>query len=161
MIVGFTGHQRIDHPERWTWVRGQFARILEETASPGDRVMTALAEGADQLFAEVALTAGVPVEVIVPCQRYETAFSDPAARARYRRLLTNAAAITKLDFAAPSEEAYLAAGKHIVERADLLVALWNGKPAAGKGGTGDIVEYARSRGRAVIHVDPDIMQVLG
>jgi hypothetical protein len=62
---------------------------------------------------------------------------------------------------APSEDAYLAAGKHIVDRAGLLVALWNGKPAAGKGGTGDIVAYARSQGRPVVHVHPDLMLVFG
>lgn len=161
MIIGFTGHQKIDNPERWTWVREQFARVLREAAGRKDRVIVALAEGGDQLFAETALASGIPFAVVVPCEGYETSFDSPTARARYLELLGLAVGITRLGFPAPSEDAYLAAGKYIVEQAGLLVALWNGKPAAGKGGTGDIVAYARSQGRPVIHIHPDLGQVLG
>jgi hypothetical protein len=76
-------------------------------------------------------------------------------------LLARAATVNVLPFAEPSEDAYLAAGKYVVDRADILVTLWNGKPAAGKGGTGDIVEYARLLNRPVIHIDPDLLQVTG
>ena len=161
MFIGFTGHQRIDYPDRWGWIRGEFTRVLAKAAVRGHRVILALAEGGDQLFAEAAIDGGVPFEVVVPCAEYETAFSDPAARKRYGELLRSAAGITRLGFALPSEEAYLAAGMYIVERAELIVALWNGKPAAGKGGTGDIVAYARSQGRPVIHINPDLLQVFG
>ncbi len=161
MIIGFTGHQRIDRPERWGWIREQFARVLGEAAGRGDRVMSALAAGGDQLFAETALGLGVPVEVVIPCDGYETTFDEPEELERYEKLLARAAGVTRLGFAAPSEDAYLAAGQHIVDRAGLLVALWNGKPAAGKGGTGDIVAYAREHGRPVIHVHPGLMQVFG
>jgi hypothetical protein len=161
MYIGFTGHQKIDRPERWDWIREQFARVLQKAAGRGDRVLSALAAGGDQLFAETALGLGVPVEVIIPCGGYETTFDEPGEQERYEGLLVKAAEVTRLGFAAPSEDAYLAAGQHIVDRAGLLVALWNGKPAAGKGGTGDIVAYARDRGRPVIHVHPDVMQVFG
>src|SRR5436305_871250 len=117
MVVGFTGHQKIGRPERWGWVREQFARVLGEAVGRGDRVMLALAEGGDQLFAETALAAGVPVEVIIPCDGYETTFDEPGERARYEELLRKAAGVTRLRFPAPSEDAYLAAGKHIVDRA--------------------------------------------
>lgn len=159
MIVGFTGHQRIDHPDRWGWVQEQFARILGELAD--GRVSASLADGGDQLFVETALALGRPIDVILPCAGYETTFSDANSAMRYRDLLARAVTVHTLDFPRPSEEAFLAAGKYIVDRASLVVALWNGKPAAGKGGTGDIVGYARSLNRPVVHIHPDLLQVSG
>jgi hypothetical protein len=44
-------------------------------------------------------------------------------------------------------EAYLATGKHLVDECDILLAVWDGQPAKGKGGTGDIVEYAHMQGK--------------
>ncbi len=39
--------------------------------------------------------------------------------------------------------------------ADLMVAVWNGRPAAGLGGTADIVKYALNSGKPVLHLDPE------
>lgn len=161
MIIGFTGHQRIDHPDRWGWVQEQFAQILREVATPNDRALTALAAGGDQLFCQVALAARIEIEVVVPCAGYEAAFERPEEVSEYESLLARASGVTRLNFPAPSEDAFLAAGVHVVDRAGLVVALWNGNAAAGKGGTGDIVEYARQRKLPVIHVDPELMQVFG
>jgi hypothetical protein len=161
MNIGFTGHQKIDRPERWGWVREQFARILGEAAGRSDRVMSSLAAGGDQLFAETALGLGMAVEVVIPCNGYESTFDEPGELERYEELLGKAVAVTRLGFPSPSEDAYLAAGKHIIDWSGLVIALWNGKPAGGKGGTGDIVAYAHERARPVIHVHPDLMQVFG
>lgn len=160
MINGFTGHQKIDHPERWGWVQEQFQRILREVARQGDRAASSLAKGGDQIFSQMALAEGLAIEVVVPCAGYERTFDDSKDLAQYKELLGQAVEVTTLEFPMPSEDAFLAAGKRIVDRSDRVVALWNGKKAAGKGGTGDIVEYARELGRLVIHVNPDSMQVL-
>jgi hypothetical protein len=40
---------------------------------------------------------------------------------------------------------YALAGAYIAERADVLIAVWDGAPARGTGGTGDIVAW-RDRG---------------
>lgn len=161
MIIGFTGHQRVDDPDRWGWVQEQFSRILQEVAKPGDRAMTSLAKGGDQLFSSVALTRGIAIDVIVPCTDYETTFNEPGDLAQYESLLTQATNVIVLDFPGPSQEAFLAAGIHVVKHSGLLVTLWNGKAAIGKGGTGDIVAYAREQRLPVIHIHPDHMQVFG
>jgi len=46
------------------------------------------------------------------------------------------------------------AGEKIVEEADIVVAVWDGKPAAGLGGTADIVEYARELEKPLIWINP-------
>lgn len=160
MIIGFCGHQRIDHPEYWGWVRDQFDSVLRKRIASDPRVTLALAEGGDQTFAEAALALGICVDVVVPCSRYEDTFQGDD-KAKYRELLARVTTAITLDFNEPSQEAFLAAGKYVVDRCDLLVTLWNGKVAAGKGGTGDIVEYARTLSRPVIHVHPDQLEVTG
>ena len=63
--------------------------------------------------------------------------------------------IEQLDHNSPSEEAFLDAGQHVVDRSDRLIAVWDGDDAQGKGGTGDVVRYARERGIEVIVVWPE------
>lgn len=56
-----------------------------------------------------------------------------------------------LPFSEPSEEAFYAAGKAVVDACDWLIAVWDGEPARGLGGSADVVAYARNRGK-VVHV---------
>jgi hypothetical protein len=42
-----------------------------------------------------------------------------------------------------------------VNRSDRLLAVWDGKPAQGLGGTGDIVAYAKSRGLPTTVIWPE------
>src|SRR4029077_15421939 len=55
--------------------------------------------------------------------------------------------------------AYLECGILVVEEADLLVAVWDGKPARGVGGTADIVTIARNSIKPLILVDPDSLVI--
>jgi hypothetical protein len=45
-----------------------------------------------------------------------------------------------------TEEAHTAASEAMLNDSDLLLALWDGKPARGFGGTADVVDAARRRG---------------
>lgn len=118
--------------------------------------MTCLAAGVDQMFASVVLELGGLLHVVVPSGDYESSFGDDEALASYRRLLARAANTTTLrEFPGPTEEAYLAAGKTIVDRADEILAVWDGMPARGAGGTADIVHYATARGKKVTNVWPE------
>jgi len=157
--IGISGHQVISDPSRWIWVHEQFEAILRERCTSGEWVIGALAVGADQLFVRTALQLGLLVETVIPCTKYETTFVSPEELLEYKSLLKRSSKVCTLSFETPSEDAFLAAGLHVVDHCDLLVALWNGKPAAGKGGTGDIVAYAREMRKPLIHVHSDLAQV--
>lgn len=43
----------------------------------------------------------------------------------------------------------MAVGRTVVGRCDLLLAVWDGQPAAGLGGTADVVSHVNDRGKAV------------
>ena len=88
---------------------------------------------------------------MIPSEGYEKTFSK-RAHAEYFRLKKLSNSIELLNFPVPSEEAFLAAGKHIADHSDVIFAVWDGLPAKGIGGTADIVKYALSIGKQVIRL---------
>src|SRR4029077_20786370 len=55
--------------------------------------------------------------------------------------------------------AYLECGLLVVEEADLVIAVWDGKPSRGLGGTADIVANARNLTKPLILIDPDSLAI--
>jgi hypothetical protein len=152
MKAGITGHQDLGDEAAVAWVRGEILGALD--AHRVGHGFTSLAAGADQLFAQALLDRRIPYTVVIPSAGYELAFTDAAARRDYARFLGRAERCIALGFESPGEEAYWAAGQEIVRLADLLIAVWNGAPAAGLGGTADVVRHARQAGRTVWHLNP-------
>lgn len=152
MIAGVTGHQDLGAADAVEWVRVTFdSLVAHERISSG---LTSLAEGADQLFAQVLLDRGLAFKVVVPCASYESVFRSNATRNAYTDLLRASAQRVELPFPAPSEQAFFEAGKFVVTNSDVIFAVWNGLPAKGLGGTADVVRFATSLGRRTIHVNP-------
>jgi len=152
MKIGITGHQRFDDSSVVPWVEGCIrARLNEFTKLTG---LSSLAKGSDQIFARVVLNLGGELEAIVPFPGYEAMFEDARDAASFRELRAQCAAVTTLEFMDTKEQSYLLAGEYISDHSDLLVAVWNGRPAAGLGGTADVVAYALRHGRTVYQINP-------
>ena len=120
---------------------------------------TSLAVGADQLFAEAVLNCRGTLQAIIPFDGYELKFARGADREKYLQLLHQAASVETLEKRESDEAAYFAAGQKIVESAETIVAVWDGKPAAGLGGTGDVVAVALKKNKRIIHINPDTQTV--
>ena len=153
MRVGITGHQRLGEPAVWGWVRREFERLVSSFGPPLVGV-TSLAVGADQLFAEAVLRGGGSLEVVVPFDGYELTFAEGDERQAYNRLLRRALRREVLEKRGSDEDAYLAAGQRVVDRSELLIAVWDGLPATGLGGTADVVRYAVMQRKKTIHLNP-------
>lgn len=150
--VGCTGHQSLS-----LWTRRQVAAEIATYLAtiPGELVgVCSLAGGADQIFAHAMLAAGGHLHAIVPSANSDESFSHDDDRTAFTHLLEQATERTDLPFSMPTEEAYMAAGKVVADTCEILLAVWDGKPAAGLGGTADVVAYARERGRHVMVVWP-------
>lgn len=152
MKAGITGHQNLGNPEIVVWVAENIKQAI--TQYQIQHGFTSLAIGADQLFAEILSECNIPYTAVLPCREIEKTFQTPAHLANYRRLLQNAAARETLDFIEPAEIAFFEAGKRVVDLSDLVIAVWNGQPAKGLGGTGDAVKYALSQKKGVLHINP-------
>lgn len=154
-IVGFTGHRHVESPELIARALDSALEWLQQT--PGEWVaLASVAEGCDQLFVKTALDRGLAWHAILPLQPEEfsrdftpekwTDVEQLLVRAEYQQ-------VSNEREEGPREDAYLDCGLETVNGSDLLIAVWDGEPARGKGGTADIVEYARSIGRPLVLID--------
>ena len=107
--------------------------------------MSGLAAGADMLFARALLELGGRLEVVLASRSF--ASSLPAhARGEFRRLLSRAGRVDVVGGGRPGPGAYAAAGRAMLSRAGVLIAVWDGGPSRGRGGTADLVASARAHG---------------
>jgi hypothetical protein len=146
MRIGITGHQGLNASTARAVTQALAAELSKVDSLCG---IGSLAEGADQLFAEEILRQGGSLVAVIPSARYETSFSGQKALDTYRRLLGRADEVVELTYDSPGEEAYWAAGKEVVSRSDRMLAVWDGRPAGGLGGTADVVAFARSANKPV------------
>jgi hypothetical protein len=155
--IGVVGHRTIDDPaavarEVRRALRMADSRVLPEGGHTGPaslEVFSALAEGADRLAARVLLEEpGATLVAVLPLARddYMTDFVSPSSRAEFLELLEVAARVEEAGPAASREESYERAGRAIVDASDVMLAMWDGKPSRGRGGTAEIVDYARGSG---------------
>ncbi|MFF4323949.1 hypothetical protein [Streptomyces sp. NPDC001568] len=145
--IGVTGHRTIPS-EALGHVREGLRALLASHEGPLE-ALSSLADGADQLFADIALERGADLTVVIPSGDYEETFDDADALAGYRRLRLRATQEVRMAFPRSTDEAYYAAGTWIADSCDRLVAVWDGLPARGHGGTAEIVAYARALGKPV------------
>ncbi|MFE7854063.1 hypothetical protein [Streptomyces sp. NPDC057403] len=144
--IGITGHQRLPSAAI-SHATEKIREILAGATAPLIGY-SSLAEGADQLFVRELLAAGGSLHVVVPANDYETTFPD-AEQSTYFGLLDQASEVTRLPYAEPSEQAYDMAGQWVARHCEVLIAVWDGQPSRGLGGTADAVAHALKLNRTV------------
>jgi len=178
VLVGITGHRSL--PEESALRRRLIEIIKHlQTNAAGDGgpaqvvLLSSLAAGADCLAAEVVLDdlggvlwAALPLELA----EYRRDFSTEELP-RFQRLLNRAEVVTyplsdvrprgkapqapapptSAEIGADERNAaYERVGFYVADQCHVLVAIWDGKPARGRGGTAEIVQYARQIRRRLI-----------
>jgi hypothetical protein len=155
LYIGVTGHRDIADPQTLrVRVRERLAEIYgafppSATTPIHIVVLSALAEGADRLVVQEVFEAfsdACPrLHAVLPMapDKYAEDFHTQASRDDFYDLLRSAAFCTELPGDTTREEAYEQAGRFIVERSDVVISLWDGRPSARRGGTAATVEYAR------------------
>jgi len=141
--VGITGHRDLSNGTRHLVTAAVATELAGYRPLHG---ISALAEGADQIFAEQVLEARGALTAVIPSADYAAAFATDAGEAAYRRLRALADDVIELPFGFPSEDAYWAAGREVVRLSDVLLAVWDGGASGGMGGTADVVAFAGERG---------------
>lgn len=152
--VGVTGHRDLpDDGALAQQVRHALQRVNQiapASASTPLRlaVVSPLAEGADRLVARAVLELpGALLEAPLPLPRqdYEQDFATEASKHEFAELLARATRVLEMPPTETRPEAYAQVGQYVVDRCDVLIALWDGQPSHGEGGTAEIVEWARDR----------------
>ena len=144
MRVGITGHRRLNED-----VEKQVKVLLAQavaTYDPGQLTgVSCIADGPDAWFASAVLEHGGRLEVVVPAVEYRDALPDwhhPV----YDGLLRRAAEVRHTGLTASDSAAHMAGSEILVDLVDELLAVWDGNPAWGYGGTADVVAYAEHVG---------------
>src|SRR5919202_4996272 len=152
--VGVNGHRRLpDDPLLVEQVDRALERVRQLVPSSPDTpirfaVVSPLAEGADRLVARMVLADPetlLEVALPLPLYDYQTDFTTEESKREFQNLLARAVRVVELPECETRAEAYEQAGQYVVERCDVLIALWDGQPSRGRGGTAEIVQWARER----------------
>jgi len=151
LVLGVTGHRDISEADHN--VRAAVREVLIRLGATEQPVtlVSCLAEGADRLVAQVTveelgarLVAPLPLEP----EEYEKDFGAEESKEEFRRLLRLADRCFVVRGGEWASEArsrgYACAGAWVVANCGVLLALWDGEPARGAGGTGELVEWVLS-----------------
>ena len=146
-ILGFAGHRALADPAA---IGQSIRRAVEDFRKQvdGDVIGRAsAAAGADMLFLEVCRDAGLAYSVVLPFpeDRFREDFETEAEWSRAKNLIDGAASIEIAPNHEVAPEAYHLAAREILDVADAMIFVWDGKPARGIGGTEETVLDARER----------------
>lgn len=173
LIVAVTGHRLNQLPEaERPRIQGEIARCLDEaegaaraaTGAPARCVLhSAIAEGADRYAADAALARGWRLVTPLPfsVERYEEDFPDQASKEHYQRLLWASRRVLPVSDALVEKVGgggaapYAAVGRALIEKADLLLCVWNGLPPKGPGGTSEVAALMLEKGGLVLWIPAD------
>jgi hypothetical protein len=129
---------------------------------PTMRFLSPLARGADRLAAQAAVSLGYTLHVPMPFPQseYERDFTTPEDLTEFRTLLTLAGddrLALDGDHGPWTNRAYEGVGRYVVRHSDIVIAIWDGEPSSGRGGTADIVRFAATAGVPVwwVHATQD------
>jgi len=169
--IGVTGHRNLTQEDAVaqavdrlvTYLDGLFVKekdiLIKWTA------ISPLAKGADRMVARSILKLpNSQLKVFLPfnIDEYRRDFKKPADKEEFEELVkasiyqhqSSQETLENFDDDQRNEK-YLLVGKEVVDACEILITVWDGDEAKGKGGTADIVKYALTWGRTILRIDPD------
>lgn len=160
LTLGVTAHRdppNDEIPVIEAQVQALFQALEERYPDTPLRLISPLADGGDRIAARVARARGIElvVPLPLPVEEYEQDFQDPESRREFRDLLETARVVDLPALAGDEEgehdrdeghdddrvRAYARVGVYTSDHCQILIAIWDGKPAASRGGTADVVDY--------------------
>lgn len=173
LSVGITGHRSIaTEPIISKAVEAAITKVFRalesgstlseggQTSSSSTRfrlkIISMLAEGADLVGMQAGLDCGAELVGVLPFdeQSYRDAFAGAPSRVAFDKVWSKLSSIVVLGGAVGDDASYEQANSVILDRSDVVIAVWDGDPARGPGGTGDVVHDALQRGLPVIVISP-------
>lgn len=149
--IGFTGHRRLPDEAASRAVLHEFLRAYKASTPAIVYGVSSAAAGGDLLFAESCLELGIPLRILLPmpAEEFRDDF-DPEGWSRAQGVMVRAISVEVTGEGGDRPERYYECGIRTVQQSRLLVALWDGEDARGRGGTAEIVDFADKVGRPVV-----------
>ena len=132
------------------YIRQEFRKIILDRKP--DKCISGMALGADQLFALVAIELGVPVTAAVPFKGQESIWPKKS-KDLYYEILGNSLVDEYVVYEGDYQPwKMLKRNCWMVDNSDVIAAVWNNCKG---GGTYHCVEYARSKDKELIYINPE------
>ncbi|MCC6954995.1 MAG: hypothetical protein IT290_12830 [Deltaproteobacteria bacterium] len=150
IVIGVTGHRDMAPsalPQTAQLIRSVLLDYRRRYPETPILLVSALAEGADRLVAQIALDPELGGQVLVPLpmpiNEYLDSFQSEASRDEFVSLCRLDGVVT---FAIPDpaptpDDAFMNLAKFLSRNCDVVIALWDGGESRGKGGTRDVVSF--------------------
>lgn len=158
--IGISGHRDLLPSQmeiHFSMLKDHLLKLKRDQKETELLILTSLAEGADRLIAQVALSLDISYDVILPMPEslYMQDFSHKSQE-EFLYYLRHAHAKDTIQFYAANTYSliskpsiyrdfqYRQVGRHIVDMADEMIIMTNGIENGKMGGTNDIASYAQS-----------------
>lgn len=159
LVIGITGHRDIreeDRPQLLAAVKSILLELRNRYPSTPLVALSALAEGADRLAAQAALSPEIGARLFaalpMPQALYEQDFHGESLN-EFRALLgrsdgvvelplVNGNTLQEISHDGPRRDLqYESVGQYIVRKSQILIALWDGEKTGLVGGTSAVVDF--------------------
>lgn len=169
--IGVTGHRKLANDQLLRNSVQKVLSLIDKTLSHTSHtlaIISPLAEGADRLVAkevlDLPLSGGIEkpyLEAVLPLPEsdYVRDFETQESKDEFKAFLAKARSIRTLEKLELRVTSYEQGSHYVVDNCDVLIAIWNGKTAAGQGGTAEIVEYARNLGKHIFWIHSENGQI--
>ena len=156
MIIAFTGH-RPHKLGRYVLPNPIYIKICQSIDKylkelKPEKIISGMALGIDQWAANIAIKNKIPFIAAVPFLGQEGKWNNDS-RKTYSILLRKAVRQVIVCQGAYSVEKMQIRNEWMVDRCDLLIAVWDGT----KGGTGNCVDYAKKINKEILRIDPNAL----
>lgn len=155
IVIGVTGHRHIKHDDKAliNKITGELHTIRDAHQGADFILLTGLAEGADRLIAKLAmkeLKAILIAVLAVPEEFFMMDFANGQSKRQFKNYLKKSDVIitapllskkARQDYTPSRNNQYAWIGAFIALYSNYLIAVWDGKPARGRGGTADVVRW--------------------
>lgn len=165
--IGFTGHRPNRLSERHLkTLRTKLILVFQQIEKKFNfnelrhkfSLVTGMAAGGDLAAIYAARYLGWQLDLLLPFDRNEFCkeFNSADEIKEFQEFLSDASSITEIDlagFSSSRESSHEVLGNYLLSKADMLVAVWDGKRSRGKGGTADIINNAKYLKLPIILLD--------
>lgn len=153
MIIAFTGHRpnkiggfTLPNP-MYNYICQQIEKILLEQKP--NKIISGMALGVDQWAANLAIRLKIPFIAAVPFKGQERTWPMESQKVFYK-LLDKAAEVVIVSEGGYAAYKMQTRNTWMVDKCDKLIAIWDGS----KGGTSNCVDYAVSKNKDIIRINP-------
>lgn len=157
MIVAFSGHRPDKLPDKktgYTLPNPTYIHVCQEIEKhllelKPEKAISGMALGVDQYAASVCVKLNIPFIAAVPFAGQEKAWPEKSQRA-FNLLLKKACEVVIVCEGEYAAYKMQVRNQWMVDHCDVLIAVWDGT----SGGTANCINYAKSKNKQIIFINP-------